>query len=65
MSELLVRIFVTVAELYDAAIGYIVMDGNVTDPKGNQIIDTIVVMTENVAEFLAQFTNVLVNGIPI
>ena len=65
MTDLLLKIFVTVVELFDAAIGYIVVNGNVTDPKGNQIIDAVVLMTENLAEFLAEFTNVLVNGIPI
>jgi hypothetical protein len=65
MVDLLLKIIVAVVEFLDTVLDYLVLNGNVTGPKGIQIVDAIALVTENLAEFLTQFTIVLVNGITI
>lgn len=65
MVDFSVKMLVSVVDFLDIVLSYIVINGSVTDPKGIQIVDAIAVMTENLTEFLAQFTIALVNNIPI
>ena len=62
MPDLLLRIIVVTVSIIDEFLSYIVVGGNLTDPKGNQIVDSIASIMDSLSLFLAQFTLILVNG---
>ena len=64
MVDLLLRIIIYIVTIFDTFLGYIVVNGNLTDVKGIQIVDSLASTINNLSAYFAQFTLILVNGTP-
>jgi hypothetical protein len=62
MPDLLLRIIIETVAIIDTFLGYIVVSGNLTDPKGVDIANSLTLIMEKLAEVLAQFTAALTNS---
>ena len=62
MPDLLLRIIIKIVAIIEVLLSYVVVDGNLTDSKGIDIVASIASIMNNLSEFLAEFTVIFVNG---
>jgi len=59
LAEILIKIASTGIVIVDEILGFWVVDSNLTDPAGSQLVGALVTIAENVVEFLAQFASLV------
>ena len=62
MPNLLLRIISEIVAIIDVFLSYVVVDGNLTDSKGIDIVAYIASIMDYLSAFLAQLTVIFVNG---
>ena len=61
LAEFLIKIASTGVVIFDNMLDFWVVDSNLTDPAGSQLVGAIVTLVENVMDFLAQFAGLVGN----